>query len=155
MDVIYKLINGIDYLDKDSLYQSALKAAVKAAATDPNPESNSILNSVADSALYLIDIPDECVQKSFSYMFQYLARTGVIPLGLLRGTMSNMSIGPKCNTMPYVCTNPDRDTEVFVCDRVFVLSPSPIASKLHVKVTVCLIKQTLQDQNLLCLHIFI
>lgn len=32
--------------------------------------------------------------------------------------------------MPYVFTNPSKDTEVFSCDRVFVLSQKPLPSNL-------------------------
>jgi hypothetical protein len=31
------------------------------------------------------------------------------------------------NVLPYVYTNPPKDTEIFSCDRVFVLSQIPIA----------------------------
>ena len=35
-------------------------------------------------------------------------------------------IGPRLNATPYVYTNPQRDTEIFSCDRVFVLSQIPL-----------------------------
>lgn len=46
--------------------------------------------------------------------------------GLLRGTFPHTNTGPKANKMPYVFTNPPRDTELFTCDKVFVLSPDVI-----------------------------
>jgi hypothetical protein len=49
----------------------------------------------------------------------------MIPLGLLRGTFANMNMGPKANRMPYVFTNPSKETELFSCDRVFVLATTP------------------------------
>ena len=35
-------------------------------------------------------------------------------------------MGPKGNKLPYVFTNPPSDTELFSCDRVFVLSQTPL-----------------------------
>jgi hypothetical protein len=34
--------------------------------------------------------------------------------GLLRGTFANMAMGPKANKLPYVFTNPHRDSEVWL-----------------------------------------
>ena len=50
----------------------------------------------------------------------------MIPLGLLRGVFSNTNTGPKSNKMPFVFTNPPKDTELFSCDKVFVLSQTPV-----------------------------
>lgn len=41
-----------------------------------------------------------------------------------------MSFGAKGNKMPYVYTNPHKDTELFTCDRVFVLSPKILITKV-------------------------
>ena len=54
---------------------------------------------------------------------KHLALEGILAIGLLRGMLYHMNIGPKSNKMVYVYTNPSDDTEVFSCDRVFVLSP--------------------------------
>ena len=43
-------------------------------------------------------------------------------LGLFRGVGSELGIGVKKNEMPYVFTNPPPNTELYVCDKVFVLS---------------------------------
>jgi hypothetical protein len=37
-----------------------------------------------------------------------------------------MNIGPKQNKSCYVYTNPAKDTELFSCDKVYVLSPKPL-----------------------------
>jgi hypothetical protein len=40
-----------------------------------------------------------------------------------------MQVGPKQNKLPYVFTNPPKETELFSCDKVFVLSQKPIMGK--------------------------
>lgn len=57
--------------------------------------------------------------------------------GLLRGTFPHTNTGPKANKMPYVFTNPPRDTELFTCDKVFVLSPDVISTILLFVVYFC------------------
>jgi hypothetical protein len=54
-------------------------------------------------------------------------------LGLLRGVFETTGTGPKSNRVPYVFTNPTKDTELFACDKVFVLSifPESILRKDH------------------------
>ena len=43
-------------------------------------------------------------------------------------------MGPRANKMPYVFTNPHKDTELYLCDRVFVLSQKVLNnSKLSTK----------------------
>jgi hypothetical protein len=132
------LISGVDHLDHGDLVAAAI-------ADEPHDEENdeeehsrarkSVLNGLPCSALYLIAIPQSLQKKTYGALFQHLARDGIIPLGLLRGIFANMSLGPKSNKMPYVFTNPDRESEVFVCDRVFVLSTVPMeANRLQVKV---------------------
>ena len=37
-----------------------------------------------------------------------------------------MNIGPQGNKMQYVFTNPNKDAELFSCDKIFVLSQKPI-----------------------------
>ena len=62
-------------------------------------------------------------------MYKYLSqRDNIIPIAVLRGTFPHMKIGPKGNKMPYVFTNPDKDTELFTCDRLFVLSQKPLTT---------------------------
>lgn len=93
------------------------------------------LLNIEGSCLYQIPVPEQLEQKTYGALFKYLVKDGIIPLGLLRGTFSNMSIGPKENTLPYVYTNPGKNTEVFSCDRVFVLSVKPLqVMKMDMKV---------------------
>jgi hypothetical protein len=81
------------------------------------------LQAVVSSALYQMKIPDNLDSRTYGALFKSLCQDGILPLGLLRGVFPNMSTGAKGNKMNYVYTNPHRDTELFTCDRVFVLSP--------------------------------
>jgi hypothetical protein len=47
----------------------------------------------------------------------------------------DMNLGPKSNKAPYVYTNPSKDTELYTCDKVFVVSIEPIqqVDKLSIK----------------------
>lgn len=96
------------------------------------------LQSVVSSALYQIPIPDNLQARTYGKLFEHLSKENIIPLGILRGVFSNMSSGAKGNKMPYVYTNPHKDTELFTCDRVFVLSPRILTnSKDTIKVSDC------------------
>ena len=108
------------------------------------PKSNPLLSSgrrpivgigsVVGSALYQISVPDNLTVKTYGAMFRQLTKEGILPLGLLRGVFQNMSMGPRANKMPYVFTNPHKDTELYLCDRVFVLSQKVLNnSKLSAK----------------------
>ena len=58
--------------------------------------------------------------------------------GILRGVFANTKSGPKNNKMPYVFTNPPKDTELFTCDKVFILSQTNMTQNKILKVcTVC------------------
>lgn len=84
-----------------------------------------------------MSLPENLEMKTYGSLYQNLASQGVIPLGLLRGIFSNMNMGPKANRTPYVFTNPPKDTELYSCDRVFVLSikPQRVAAKVDMKVS--------------------
>jgi hypothetical protein len=98
--------------------------------------STNKIKDILGSCLYQISIPDNFNEKTYGKLFKHLSGLGMIPMGLLRGTFAGMSVGPKANRAPYVYTNPDKDVEVFKCDRVFVLSTKPVQadSKLDLKV---------------------
>ena len=123
--VLNKLISGTDHI------------------TDM-PKSNPLLSNarrpivgigaVLGSALYQISVPETLTIKTYGHMFRHLTKEGILPLGLLRGVFANMSMGPRSNKMPYVFTNPHKDTELYLCDRVFVLSQKVLNnSKLSTK----------------------
>jgi len=61
----------------------------------------------------------------------------MIPIGLLRGTLLDMNVGHQQNRSPYVYTNPKKSTIVYKCDKVFVLSMTPLkpSDKLNIKVS--------------------
>lgn len=95
------------------------------------------LLKIPNSCLYQISIPDigNSTKKDYGAVYQHLAGQGIIPIGVLRGTLANLRVGPKANQLPYVFTNPPKDTELFSCDRLFVLATTPqkLNQKLEVK----------------------
>jgi len=144
---VNQLLSGIDQLEAlDLPYEAARQFFAKsdalqedqsdddsAHAHSPTNEGNgdaqklmSKLLKIPGSCLYQITVPDEMAKKTYGELYQHLSIQGIIPLGLLRGTFTNMRIGPKDNKQPYVYTNPKKETELFSCDRVFVLSIKPL-----------------------------
>jgi len=85
-------------------------------------------NQIKGSSLYQIQIPDGLDSRTYGSLFTYLSARRVIPLGLFRGVFAHTSSGPKGNRNSYVFTNPPPDTELFTCDKVFVLSQVPMHS---------------------------
>lgn len=79
------------------------------------------------SSLYQIPLPEKLETRTYGALFSHLVKKKKqIPLGLLRGVFNNTKSGPKGNSLPYVFTNPPKDTELFSCDRIFVLSQTPV-----------------------------
>lgn len=112
-----------DARDKQNKVQSTSKIHNQRKKIDVNRKN------LRDSALYQIPIPRDSRDnetRSYEALFHLLARKKMIPLGLLRGTYKATKSGPNYNKMPYVYTNPPKETELFSCDRVFVLSQTPI-----------------------------
>jgi len=153
--VVHKLLSGIDQTERSDLVVKAAEEvfgdsadeegeATKAKAPVPEAlkraQSHGRLSLLKGSCLYQMNIPDNLEKKTYGCLFKYLSVQGIVPLGLLRGTLANINIGPKANKLPYVYTNPDKDAEVFSCDRVFVLSQKPerVAGKMEMKVSICL-----------------
>jgi hypothetical protein len=123
-----KLISGVDQTERADLAAEAASQTSTTSSTSPiSYHGISPLNDIKGSCLYQIPLPEGLERKSYGLLYKTLTRQGLIPLGLLRGTFSNMNMGPKANRMPYVYTNPDKNAELFICDRVFVLSPKPVA----------------------------
>lgn len=98
--------------------------------------STNRIKDIQGSCLYQMSIPDNFNERTYGKLFQRLSNQGIVPLGLLRGTFAGLSVGPRANRTPYVYTNPDKDTEIFKCDKVFVLSTKPLQpdGKLDLKV---------------------
>ena len=71
------------------------------------------MKTLVGSSLYQIPIPDGLASRTYGALYTKLAEKKMIPLGLLRGVFSNTNTGPKTNKMPYVFTNPPKDTELF------------------------------------------
>jgi hypothetical protein len=104
--------------------------------TSAKVASTKRIKDIQGSCLYQMNIPDSFNEKTYGKLFQKLSTQGIVPLGLLRGTFAGLSVGPRANRAPYVYTNPEKDTEIFKCDKIFVLSTKPIQadSKLDLKV---------------------
>lgn len=127
--VIDKLISGADPRETNPL-------AAHPSLHNKRPKAG--IQSIVGSSLYQIPIPDNIEEKTYGGVFNALAKEGILPIGLLRGVFNNMNIGPKANKMSYVYTNPSSATEVFSCDRVFVLSQKVLTgSKSSIKVYIC------------------
>ncbi len=90
---------------------------------------------LVNSSLYQIPLPEGLETRTYGALFSLLAKRKQIPLGILRGIFSNTKSGPKANILPYVFTNPPKDTELFSCDKIFVLSQTPIKITRIVKVS--------------------
>ena len=59
---------------------------------------------------------------TYGAMFEHFSKQNVLPLGILRGIPRFQTLGVKGNTKNYVFTNPDKDVELFPCDRIFVIA---------------------------------
>ena len=116
--VMNKLISGIEHKDYNEI-------AAAAGTTQIKPKG---LAAVLGSSLYQIPIPDDLESHTYGALFKHLAKSDIIPLGSFRGVFIQMKTGPKANKLPYVFTNPPADTELFSCDKVFVLSQRPPTS---------------------------
>lgn len=94
---------------------------------EPNNRTPFNPKTLIGSALYQIPVLVEGLEsRTYGALYSHLAKRKQIPLGILRGVFSNTKSGPKANKMPYVFTNPPKDTELFSCDKVFVLSQNPV-----------------------------
>ena len=125
VSVISELFTGVDRKSK-----LELKAMLKG-------DQQSLVKGVGAivaSTLYQINMP-ELESRTYGHLFKHLSLQGIIPLGLYRGVFSHMKIGPKQNKSCYCFCNPAKDTELFSCDKIFVLSPRPLilSSKKNVK----------------------
>jgi len=86
------------------------------------------LASLKGSTLYQARIPDKYINKHYGSLFQDFSSRGIIPLGLYRGVNKHIHIGRRMNRVPFVYTNPAKNTEIFVGDKVFILAPKQITS---------------------------
>lgn len=93
------------------------------------------LHAIAKSSLYQINVPEVMESRTYGALYTTLAKKHMIPLGIFRGVYSHLKMGPKSNKACYVFTNPPRDTELFSCDKVFVLSqlPPQNQSRVHIR----------------------
>jgi hypothetical protein len=152
--VVNKLVSGVDQMERTDLADEAQKkmlanpnGEIQSDSDDPDFESGSMkqmsgkkpalarlksdVRTIEGSCLYQIPLPENLPKKTYGALYQHLAQSGMVPLGIYRGIFSNMNIGPKSNRMPYVFTNPSKDTELYSCDRVFVLATSPPTQSIN------------------------
>lgn len=118
MNVLNKLISGTDHTPQQAEtkalpFMSARKKKDKAA--------------ISGSSVYQLPIPEGLEAKTYGAVMKHFAKEGVLCVGLLRGLLYGLTVGPKGNHTPYVFTNPSKNTEVYSCDRVFVLSQKLIS----------------------------
>jgi len=116
INVLNQLVSGVDRKDRaDIMFElSGGKVAEKKGVA-----------ALTGSALYQINIPD-LDNRTYGSLFKHLSKKGMVPLGLYRGVFPHTKVGAKSNQMPYVFTNPPKDTELFSCDKVYVLSQTPM-----------------------------
>jgi hypothetical protein len=80
------------------------------------------IGAAIDSQLFLIGIPSKYHSKTYFELFSYLVGYGMVPMGLQRGVMKKLKIGRQGNILPYVLTNPKKDTLLSKDDAVYVLA---------------------------------
>jgi hypothetical protein len=128
--VLNQLISGTDHIGTDGDEEEEKKKPTKKGSINVTKQKKGGVNNIRGSALYQISVPEKLDTKTYGSLSHELATRGILPLGLLRGVFSNMSVGARSNKMPYVYTNPSKDTELFSCDKVFVLSQKVLSSTL-------------------------
>lgn len=131
--VLNQLISGPENIDRREhiIKASKIVAAVSNQDYDENEYVKSKLFDISSSRMYLIPIPTDFMHKSYRVLFKYLCSKNLVPLGLYRGTFSSMTVGPRGNTLPYVYTNPDKDVELLLTDKIYVLSE--LAMEKHIE----------------------
>jgi hypothetical protein len=102
------------------------------------------LKGLLGSSLYQIPLPEGLASRTYGALYTLLAKRKQIPLGILRGVFSNTKSGPKSNLTPYVFTNPPKDTELFSCDKIFILSQTPVKITRVSKVSCLLRKEKIE-----------
>ena len=123
VSIIQLFVSGVEIKDKQTIREQLLAGVGGAAA----PKKG--VAAIVGSSLYQMKLPESESVRTYGELFKSLTAQGIVPLGLYRGVFKNMQVGPKQNKLPYVFTNPPKETELFSCDRVFVLSQKPIMGK--------------------------
>jgi hypothetical protein len=123
VSIIQLFVSGVEIKDKQTIREQLLAGVGGAAA----PKKG--VAAIVGSSLYQMKLPESESMRTYGELFKSLTAQGIVPLGLYRGVFKNMQVGPKQNKLPYVFTNPPKETELFSCDRVFVLSQKPIMGK--------------------------
>jgi hypothetical protein len=127
----------------------AQKLCKTKSVTPPQKVIEGDCSRVASSCLYQMNLdyyPEYKGIKSYGKLFEALAKVGIVPIGIYRGLLNNMKFGTMSNTMPYVYTNPDKDTELFSTDRIFVLSTAPVRDEGYKDIKTWLLKLQMKSK---------
>jgi hypothetical protein len=150
--VLNQLISGPENIDRREHIIRASKIVSKAnnQMDDDNEYAKSKLFDIPSSRLYLMPIPADFVHKSYKVLIKYLYSKNLVALGLFRDTFSTMTVGPRGNKFPYVFTNPDKDTELFLTDKIYVLSEDSIDERVvQMKEHIVLTQLNMKEENYL------
>jgi hypothetical protein len=127
----------------------AQKLSKAKSVTPPQKVIEGDCSRVTSSCLYQMNLdyyPEYKGIKLYGKLFEALAKVGIVPIGIYRGLLNNMKFGTMSNTMPYVYTNPDKDTELFSTDRIFVLSTAPVRDDGYKDIKTWLLKLQMKSK---------
>ena len=126
VSIIELFAAGVTVKDRSTIRAGVLAAGGGGAF---EPEAKRGLAAIKGSSLYQVKVPESMYNQTYGELFTKFTQDGIVPLGLYRGVFSNLKVGPKGNKHPFVFTNPPKETELFSCDKVFVLSQKPMMGK--------------------------
>jgi hypothetical protein len=91
-------------------------------------KEDSSIRSIEGSCFYQMKVTKDLLRKPYERVFRELTKKGILPLAIMRGTISDGQPGPTGNFSPYIYTNPFPYAELYLCDSLFVLSVQPIVT---------------------------
>ena len=124
----------LDTLLSQTFYNPRINTILRELITDCDREAGENWNKqlkgkvrpIEDSVMYQIPVPVSFYGKTYGELFEYLCLDeNVVPLGLYRGLFPGDEIGPQDNFIPYVYTNPSKDTRLCSTDYTYILSTTP------------------------------
>ncbi len=115
--IVAQLISGMDR-EKETLYWRAILGN-----TDP------VIDEMRGSVLIQISVPDDYIGKHYSEMVHQLLSDNRVAIGLYRDPDGQAKIGGGFNRLPYVVTNPSKDTILTCNDMVFILDQNPSGAR--------------------------
>lgn len=124
----------LDTLLSQTFYNPRINTILRELITDCDREAGDNWNKhlkgkippVEDSVMYQIPVPVSYFGKTYGELFEHLClEENVVSLGLFRGLSPGDDIGPQDNFVPYVYTNPSKQTTLCSTDHVYILSTTP------------------------------